>query len=147
MNDETKIVVGIGMLGLLIYLNGLNQVKENASFKLRGFKFGGFNGTNFYFLTDLQIDNPTASTMSINGITGDIFIAGDPVARIHNLAPFTISPKQRTIVPVRLIVEDANLVSRLKDLLKTGKIPEVVAAYSIVTPEFRYTYNEPIFNI
>ncbi len=112
-----KTVIGIGLVGGLLWLA---QRKKNFSAAARfNFKKLDFNMKQKKIVVYMGVLNPTGQSLTINAVTGDLYLDGKAMATVTSFDKQSILPNQETVIKVFVAPNLVNLFSKIKTLISS----------------------------
>lgn len=92
---------------------------------------------------DMGIENPTATSVTIQAFAGTAYIQGKAVATFSGQGPFTIAPNGKTVVTIWANLVNASLAGSLAQLIKVRSLPTIQFKGKLITTlgtiPFNYT--------
>jgi len=110
--------IGIALLGAGAWF----FLRKGSTAKNTSWRFGGFSADwkKKVLNVTLIAGNPTGASLTVQALTGDVYLSGKPIASISNFESQTIQPNAESPIKLRLRPNLLGLGATVKALVSQG---------------------------
>ena len=127
MNKWYILAGGALIYGIVSVMNAWRKLRYSIS-DLRFSTLDITSGT-VYLAFDFVIYNPTSVDLDVDTLDGDVMLEGCKIGEIHMMPMRTIYAKSITSIPVQVLIDSSEAISRIVDLLSYSTLQQWVASF------------------
>lgn len=135
------------LAGFLIYstYKGGTALYNELRFSVKKIDFQNISLAGAKFKMQLAINNPTPYSVNISSITGAVQTnTGTILGNYDILQPFTIAPKQTTVIDVSVTASSLAVIQQIIQAVKTGTTPPLNLSGNIETSLGRFPFTNNV---
>jgi len=118
MNKNVKLLIGVGIVGAILYYFSKARAGKNLNVSFFGIKFGKLRGLNLPIEAKFRLINGSNTPITINSIVGTLEITGKQLATVSQVQPFDVPANSDTIYTVLVQTSAFDAINVIRDFIK-----------------------------